>query len=396
MNNYVGILLRRALAVGLVVLAVVCRLAAGGLTQSAWNWYAQWKGLPPQEVGGVAQADTPRAHSIAEMERLDLFTVEQVQEDWDDSEYIHVGRDSTAYKILTLDSGERVAARCSGQYQYDPGANWWLSPVGRWVPWDLDETERASVEWQGVGLTTLDYYVDMDGSAWDEGWARFQGWFPWVGALGLWVLAVALILLIRLLLWPLRESNRPRNDVERWLVGTHAIWGQSIAQFNRILPGKGALPIRFGGLPRTPFTRWELRMTLRGSWDIHNYQELLETVKYMSRGDGFRDDMSQPAKAWQLSRCTALLGAAMVLGWAGRKELVERSREIGKLIQTHFSSWEELAMGFLEDYARWCTDQGGSNAQEKIQHRVDCYYLLQKQADSPYSLPWNLDLDAKK
>lgn len=396
MDNFVGKMLRRALVVGLVLLAIVCRIVVGTLTETAWERYAQWKDLPPQSVGTMAQADTPRAHSIAEMETLDLFAVEQVQEDWDDTEYIHVGRYNTAYKILTLDSGERVACQVNlDGYEYEPAANRWTSPVGQWVPWELDETERANIEWQDVGLATLDYYVDMDGGARDAAHAQFQMWFPWAGTVGLWVLVVVVILFIRLLLRPVREANRPRNDVERWLVGTHAIWGQSIAQVNRIIPGKGPLPIRFGGLPRTPFAKWELRMTLRNAWDIANYQQLLETVEYMSRGPGFQDDMSQSAKAWQLSRCTALLGAAMVLGWASRKELVERSREIGKQIQAHFSSWEELAMGFLEDYARWCTSEGGDNVQSKIRNRVDAYYMLQNWANSPYRLPWNLNLDGK-
>lgn len=396
MDNFIGKWLRRALAVGLVLLAIVCRIVAGALTETAWERYAQWKDLPPQAVGTTAQADTPRAHSIAEMEALDLFAVEQVQTDWDDSEYIHVGRYNTAYKILTLDSGERVACQFNlDGNEYEPAANRWTSPVGRWVPWKLDETERASLEWQGVELATLDYYVDMDGAARDEAHAQFQSWFPWVGTLGLWAAVLVVILFIWLLLWPIREANRPRNDVEIWLAGTHAIWGQSIAESNRLIPGNRPLPIRFGGLPRTPFTRWELRMVLRRSWDITNYQQLLETVEYMSRGPGFREDMSQPAKAWQMSRCTALLGIAMVLGWASREELVERTREIGKLVQAHFSSWEELAMGFLEDYSRWCISEGGKNAQGNIRHRVDCYYILQKRKDSPYRLPWDLNLDKK-
>lgn len=397
MNNYVGKLLRRALAVGLVLLAVVCRLAAGALTETAWARYAQWKELAPPEVGAMAGEDTPRARSIAEMETLDLFTVEQIQEDWDDSEFFYVGRDSTAYKILTLDSGERVACRFSLEGdEYDAAAGRWTSPVGRWVPWQLGETERAGVEWQELGLATLDYYADMLGEERDQAWAWFHTWFPWAGALGLWVLTVAVILLLRLLLRPLREVTRARGDVEKWLAGTHAIWGQRIAEVNRIIPGKRPLPIRFGGLPRTPLTKRELRMTLRRAWGITSYQELLQTVEYMSRGPGFTNCQSQSARAWQLCRCTALLGMAMVTDWAGREELVERSREVGKLIQQYFSSWEELAMGFLEDYARWCTAEGGDDAQDRIQDQVDTYYALERRADSPYCLPWDLDLDGVK
>ena len=230
----------------------------------------------------------------------------------------------------------------------------------------------------------------------DEAYAWFLTWFPWVAALGLWAAAVALVLLLRLLLWPVREITRPRNDAEKWLAGTHAIWGQRMAGINRIIPGKRPLPIRLGGLPRTPFTKRELRMTLRRAWKINNYQELLEMVEYMSRGPGFTNCTSQSSRAWQLCRCTALLGMALVAGWASRQELVERSRTVGKQIQTYFGSWEELAMGFLEDYAHWCTAEGGDDVQRKIQGQVDIYHALAKRADSPYHLPWNLDLDGRK
>lgn len=395
MNNCVGKLLRRALVVGLVLLAVICRIGAGRLTETAWAWYAQWKELAPQAVGTLAQGDTPRAHSVADMEQLELFAVEQVEE-WNGSEFFYVGRNNTAYKVLTLENGERVAARFNLEgYEYDAEQSLWTSPIGRWAPWEMDETERASVEWQNLGLSTLDYYADMLGEERDQAHDWFRGWFPWVGTLGLWVLTVLVILLVRVLLWPMREVTRARNDVEKWLAGTHAIWGQNIAEVGRMIPSKRPIPIRFGGVPRTLFTKWEIRMTLRDAWSITNYQELLETVDYMSRGPGFTHCTSQASRAWQLCRSTSLLGMAMVMGWASRKELVERSREVGKLIQANFSSWEELAMGFLEDYARWRISEGG-DVQEQIRDRVDIYYALEKRADSPYHLPWNLDLDQSK
>ena len=105
----------------------------------------------------------------------------------------------------------------------------------------------------------------MLGEERDAAHARFQTWFPWLGSLMLLAAAVLLILLIRLLLWPVRESNRPRKDVERWLAGTHAIWGQSVAEFSRMFPGRRPVPVRFGGVPRTPFPRWLTRSSLWGS-----------------------------------------------------------------------------------------------------------------------------------
>lgn len=395
MNRYLGRILRWTLAAALILLAIVCRLAAGALEETAWDWYAQWKGLAPEAVGTTAKADTPLARSVADMENLDLFAVEQVEE-WDESEVFYVGQESAAYKVLTLESGERVAARFSLEgYQYDGVTHLWTSPVGCWMPWELTETDRAGVERQELDLATVDYYADMLGEERDAAHARFQVWFPWLGGLALLAAVVLLILLIRLLLWPVRESNRPRNDVERWLAGTHAVWGQSIARFSRIFPGRKPVPVRFGGLPRTPFSRWLIRLTLREKWEINNYAELLDTVEYMSRGPGFTNCTTQSARAWQLCRSSSLLGMAMVLGWASRRELVARSREVGKLIQTHFSSWDELSMNFLECFADFRNEGGGEAQvnQEIVQDRVDSYWSLKDRPDSPFSLPWDLDLD---
>lgn len=398
MKYDLGRILRWGLIVALFLMAIVCRVTAGALTESVWSWYAKEKGLAPEAVGTQAQEDTPRARSVADMERLELFTVEEA-EAWEEGNLFFLGQDNTLYKILVLESGERVAARYNREgYEYNTATDLWVSPVGRWAPWELTETERASVEWKDLNLTTLDYYADMLGEERDIAHADFQSWFPWLGGLILMAAVVFLILLVRLLLWPVRESNRVQNDVERWLAGTHAIWGQSIARFSRVFPSRRPIPIRFGGLPRTPFTRWLIRSTLRGSWEITDYAQLLETVEYMSRGPGFTNCNTQTARAWQLCRSSSLLGMAMVLGWASREELVQRSREVGKLIQVHFSSWEELSTSFLEYFAGFRIEKGEEEqeAGAVIRDRVDSYWSLKKRPDSPFSLPWNLDLDKTK
>lgn len=400
MENYLGKLLRGALIVGLILLAIACRIAAGVLTEPAWDWYAQWRDIASETVGTQAEAEIPRVRSIADMERDPLFCVEQMR-DWDEIETFYIEWETltyqtTTYEILTLESEERVAALLNSDGdQYDGSIDLWTSPVSRWTPWELSETERAQVEWQELGLTTLDYYVDTTGADRDEAYAGFRIWFPWLGALGLWAAVILLVLLIRLLLRPVRESTRARTDEEKWLAGTHAIWGQTTARFMRISRGKKPIPIRFGGLPRTVCSKLLVRFTLRNAWDINNYADLLETVEYMTRGPGFTNCDSQPARAWQLYRASMLLGMAMVMGWAPRRELVRRLCKVGELIQASFGSWEELNMGYLEAYARWKQSEGGS-VQESVQNRVNVYHQLLERRDSPYQLPWNLDLSKAK
>ncbi len=177
----------------------------------------------------------------------------------------------------------------------------------------------------GLGVTT--HYVDMEGSG--QAKTAFSGWFPWVGMLGLWIAAVALILLVVFAaLRPVRERTRARNDVEKWLAGAHALWAQSLARYNQLFPSKRPLPLRFGGLPSTPYTRWLIRYVLKSSWGVANYQELLETVDYMTQGPGYTNCQEQETRAWQLSRASSLSGMAVVMNWAGRAELVDRSRAV--------------------------------------------------------------------
>lgn len=61
MENYLGKLLRGALIVGLILLAIACRIAAGMLTEPAWDWYAQWRDIALETVGTQAEAEIPRA-----------------------------------------------------------------------------------------------------------------------------------------------------------------------------------------------------------------------------------------------------------------------------------------------------------------------------------------------
>ena len=163
MKYELGRILRWVLVVALLLLAIVCRVTAGALTESVWGRYAKERGLAPEAVGTQAQEDTPRARSVADMERLELFTVEEA-EAWEEGNLFFLGQENTLYKILVLESGERVAARYSRDgYEYNTATGLWASPVGRWAPWELTETERASVEWKDLDLTTLDYYADMLG-----------------------------------------------------------------------------------------------------------------------------------------------------------------------------------------------------------------------------------------
>lgn len=369
------------------------------LSNPAWGVYVQVKDLGPGGVGSEAQADTPVAHSIAEMERLDRFAVHAVQTAWDDQEGFHLL--DAYYKVVTLDSGERIAMRYNMEAdQYVPAENFWGSPVGAWRTWVLTEQERAILAREDLNLSTSEHYADMLGShnsALEKG--SFVTRFTLAGAV-----VVLMLLLALQQLWKRHEKRQaeitqPKNDLERWLVGTYAIWGQFYAS---LFPGcedaaqTGAFHI--GAVPRTPETVKEMKKTLDDDWDINTYEELLDTVEYMSVGPGFQGCVNQAGWAWELCRSMQLLGCAYLLEWCGREEMLCRSCEVGKIIQDTFHSWDELCQGFLDGFAAWRLSGGlpQEKAQEYIQQRADVYWAIKGRKDSPYNLPWRMELDLGK
>lgn len=369
-----------------------------GLAWPAWWLYVQVKDLGPGGVGSAAQSDTPEARSISEMEVLDRFTVHTVQTGWDDSEGVHLP--SGYYKLVTLDSGEQIAMRYNlDADQYDPANDFWGSPIGVWRPWALTDQERAILAREVPDLSSMDYYADMLGNH-ESALSRkdFTNRFVIfciVGGMAVLGMAQALRHLHQK---RLAEITRPRNDLELWLVGTYAIWGQFYAGLygsGMEAAQKGAFHI--GAVPRTRETVKEMKDTLDDSWDIGSYEELLDTVEYMSMGPGFHNCINQAGRAWELCRSMQLLGCAYLVEWCDREEMIRRSCAVGKLIQRTFRSWDELCQGFLDGFAAWKLSGSANEANmAAVQQRADVYWAIKGRKDSPYNLPWRMQLDPQK
>lgn len=369
-----------------------------GLASPAWALYAQIKDLGPGGVGSEAQPDTPAAHSIGEMESLDRFIVLTVQRSWDDTEGVHLPE--AYYKLITLDSGERIAMRYNlDTDRYDPAGSLWCSPIGVWRPWELTDQERAILAREAPDLSTTDYYADMLGSH-ESALSRqaFARRFFLFGAMG----ALA-VLLAAQALWKRgqkkqKEITRPKNDLERWLVGTYAIWGQFYAGlYGSGMEAARKGPFYIGAVPRTRETVQGMIDTLDTSWDISSYDELLDTVEYMSVGPGFQNCLSQAGRAWELCRSMQLLGCAYLVGWCDREEMIRRSCQVGKIIQRNFRSWDELCQSFLDGFAAWrLSGSAGGAGAAAVQQRADVYWAIKGRKDSPYTLPWLMELDPGK
>ena len=207
-----------------------------------------------------------------------------------------------------------------------------------------------------------------------------------------------------------QQVGQPRNNLERWILGTYANFAVYYASFPDELEEKGPMkalsrqanrnaslvylpntPLYLGGRLRDEANRKMVIRDLKKSWDINNLQDLLTTVDYMSAGPGLTDCPDQAARAWQLCRSTQLLGLAYAAGWLNREEMVRRSCGVCRTIQTTFQDWDELNRSYLEGYTRWAFRSGHS--QNMIDFRRRIQKDLQTRRDSPYRLNWHLPLD---
>lgn len=274
----------------------------------------------------------------------------------------------------------------------------WCSPVGTWQPWELSDQDRAILAREAPQLITTDYYVDMEATKWtlmtQEDFVRQYGIYCYMG---LFVVMVALWALGKKLTWILAEDTKPKNDLELWLTGTYAIWGQFYTILAMGLPYAKTHTIHIGGCPRVVGAKRMMRETLKSSWDITDYNGILETVEYMSRGPGLLNCVDQGGQAWELCRSMQLLGCAYLAGWCNRQELLRRSCEVGVIMQHYFHSWEELCQGFLDGYSAWRLSDGrNANALASVQQRADIYWDLHARPDGPYHLPWNMKLPLER
>ena len=140
-----------------------------------------------------------------------------------------------------------------------------------------------------------------------------------------------------------------------------------------------------------------MKDTLDDSWDIGNYAELLDTVEYMSVGPGFHNCINQAGRAWELCRSMQLLGCAYLVEWCDREEMVRRSCQVGEIIQRTFQSWDELCQSFLDGFAAWrLSGSADESDMASVQQRADIYWAIKGRKDSPYNLPWGMELKPAK
>lgn len=371
-----GICILVVMAAALVVDLLIAPLFYGG--------YAKEDTLAEGVVGSASSAQTPLAGSIADMEQLSegftLYSDGAVL----NNDRIQVG--GTAYHFITLDSGEKVAARINLKTLTKMGGvvGYYRLPLGVWREWDAPEELRRD-----ASFTDLTHYIDMYGN--QQAVAASAADRDAVGSSSVAWIFILFLLIFRVVgvrkwrfapaLLASRDPLLPRNDLECWCAATFAIWSHSF-------DGMEGFPLITGSRGTRKQVK-SFRDSLAGQWDIHDREEGLRTVHELT--DEWAGRLDASGAGWDLCRTTQLLGMMYLVGMLKRDELDREFSRAGRIIQRSFSSWDELVDSYLEGFRAWAS-RAGFDAEGNLAFRRGIYGRLKKQYFSPYSIPWDTDL----
>lgn len=88
--------------------------------------------------------------------------------------------------------------------------------------------------------------------------------------------------------------------------------------------------------------------------------------------------------AWDYVRAISLYGWYYIAGYYEKEEALDASLEVAKILQSKYSSWDEMMASYLRGYEYW--------AGESSEERQKIYESLKAEKNSPYNLNWNLEL----
>lgn len=177
----------------------------------------------------------------------------------------------------------------------------------------------------------------------------------------------------------------PETDVERWIVGTYAMWSEYTDGDWHYFAGSKEKNNKDGA---------SMRVMLRRDWEVTDKNSLLEMVLCLTlayKEKSAYTDEELALGAWDLCRACQILGMGFVGGYIAREEMIEKSIEVGQLMQRMYHSWTELYDSYLKGYKEWRTKQG-DGCQKDIEEREDLCLKLRNDLNGPCSLPWDLRL----
>lgn len=175
---------------------------------------------------------------------------------------------------------------------------------------------------------------------------------------------------------PLLEHNQLRCDYERWLLAAYALYIEADYHFGSFRHA--------GGWERSTYQQERTLSVLAGLWEVHNKEELLDTVEHLRvTGQQLRD-------GWQLGRAAMVLGFGYIAGLLTRQELLTHSAPVAQAIQKTFSGWEELHNSYMVSFEQWAQGK-----RTKAWRRAAYKRLLKDPSSVLNTVPFHLELTSR-
>lgn len=180
-----------------------------------------------------------------------------------------------------------------------------------------------------------------------------------------WVAATFTVLLA----FFITACSEEKSDTVRWINATHGVLTATNQRNINI----------YGGEKPSSEAKHVYTESLNTWWDITNKDQLIETVIELAETKAPQD-----IAAWDYSRAFSLLSQGYIAGYITREQALEMSFLIAEKIQPLYHSWDDFFEGYFKGYEMW---SGNSS-----EIRRQSYQLLKNYENSPYNLPWNLEL----
>lgn len=367
------------------VMMVLTLIVEFGLGPFLYRIYREDVTPEEGEAGSEADAATPLAESLADVENMETFTL-IVSGTVLKYDTVRCGEET--YHRIRLPDGEEVIAHINMKALQKTGeTGYYRLPVGEWKEWEAPEEVMVFEEF----LAVTDHYVDMYGDyepvLTEAAYSRSLGsaasaWIYVIGILLYRVIGVRRWRFAPAILWK-RDPLLPRSDLECWCASTFAIWAHSFS----MLEGWPLITGVHGNRKAVANFR---DVALGEQWGIRNRQEGLQTVHELVEKHAGRFDTLHAG--WDLCRATQLLGMMYLVKMINREELDQEFSRTGKVIQQQFSSWDEMAESYLGGYEAWLERTGNRDAAQHAAWRRNIFMRLKANPDGPYSLPWRTDL----
>lgn len=169
---------------------------------------------------------------------------------------------------------------------------------------------------------------------------------------------------------------KPESDVVRWINATH---GPILAVNNKNIQF-------YAGVTDIAKHQKKEQKALIEFWDIKDKASLDKMIDWLMK-EGHRVDYTGDKKevaAWDYSRALSLLSSGYIAGYLQKEEALMRSLEIGKICQSEYSSWDAFMQAYFKGNQLWSSIGLGM--------KQNAYASLKKLPNSPYNIPWNLQL----